>query len=500
MDNNELKFTIPELVLSGNATHQIEIDHIFPDYRPEIMRIIHVDSSYYISNKTLLSEKLTLDIVVVHNVVYQSYDMSVNTLRIENSYVKGIDITGVFSPLEAAVSLNTEYCSCKATGKRRIEIRTSIDIKFEIFSNADCAPFLLEDNIEIKREGISAVILKSICEKTINIKEILEEDLKDLNIIDIPSKCKITDYRIASGKVVVKGELEITLMALENDLSVFSKTITIPFGQILDVPTALEEDRPEIIIKPQLINLYGDSETNEKMTLEAFLYVSLRLYGEFSESFPVDAYSTEYEYDIEKTQFNFSDYKRFGNKASEIDVSLGKLGSEISKINYLYIKPYLVSVEEKDRTVVLNCLADVFIIGSDDSKTAVGISKKCEFKLKTDLEYSKDLKFDFDILLQNYSYSLSPDGELLALLQMNLQFSVCDRRSLLYITSFRLNENAPKENNIKAALTVYYASKGESLFEIGKRYNVSESILREENEIDYEILPEKRRLIIPFKA
>lgn len=500
MDNNELKFTIPELTLCGNATHQIEIDHILPDYRPEIMRIIHCGTSHYISNKTLLPEKLTLDIVVVHNVVYQSYDMSVNTLRIENSYVKGIDITGVLSPLEASLKLKTEYSACKATGKRRIEIRTSIDIGFEVFSNADCTPFYLEDGIEVKRENLTAVILKSICEKTISIKEILEEDIKSLNIIDIPSRCKIIDYRIASGKVVVKGELEITIMALGDDLTVISKIITIPFGQILDVPTALEEDRPEIIIKPHLINLYGDNETNEKITLEAFLSISLKLYGEFSESFPIDAYSTEYEYDIEKSQFNFSDYKRFGNKALEIEISLGKLGNEISKTNYLYIKPYIISVEEKDKIAVLNCIADVFVIGSDDSKTAVGISKKCEFKLKTDLEYSKDLKFDFDILLQNYSYSISPDGELLALLQLNLQFSVLSKTSVSYITSFRVNENLPKENNIKAALTVYYASKGESLFDIGKRYNVSESILREENEIDIEILSENRRLIIPFKA
>ena len=500
MDNNELKFTIPELVLSGNASHQIEIDHILPDYRPEIMRIIHADTSHYISNKTLISEKLTLDIVVVHNVVYQSYDMSVNTLRIENSYVKGIDLTDVFSPLEAAVSLKTEYCSCKATGKRRIEIRSSIDIGFEVYSNADYTPFLLEEGIEVKKETISAVVLKSICEKTINIKEILEEDLKGLNIIDIPSKCKIIDYRIASGKVVVKGDFEITLMALGDDLSVLSKTITIPFGQILDVPDALEEDRPEIIIKPHLINLYGDSDTAEKMTLEAFLSISLRVYGEISENLPIDAYSTRYEYDIEKSSFSFSDCKRFGSKTSEIEISLGKLGSEISQTNYLYIKPYIVSVEENNRTVLLNCLADVFVIGSDDSKTAVGISKKCEFKLKTDLEYSKDLKYNFDISLQNYSYSVSPDGELLVYLQMNLQFSVLSKTSVSYITSFKLNETAPKENNIKASLTVYYANKGESLFDIGKRYNVSESILREENEIDIEILSENRRLIIPFKA
>lgn len=500
MENNETKLTIPEIVSSATVTQQIEIDYVLPDYKPEIMRIIRCSASHYVSNKTLSPEKLTVDIVVVHTIIYQSYDMSVNTVKIENSYVKGVDITDFGAPDEAQIRLTTDYCSCKATGKRRVGIRTNIGIGYAIYAASDYNPFFIEDGIEIKSESVSATILKAVCEKTVSFKEKLEEDISEFNIIDSPARVRIADHRVVSGKVIVKGDLEITIMAINEDLAVLAKPISIPFGQIFDLNGAEETDRCEISADCRLINFYGDGEEGERGSIEAFISFNCKVYGDFSAELPIDAYSTQYECYTETKAFTFADYRRFGEKNVHIDFSLGKMNTEISKVDYLYINPSVISSEEKENSVLINCLADAYIIGSDDSKTAVGISRKGEFNIALDLSGFNDVGYNFSLLLENYSYSLSLDGELTVSAEFNLSFSVCKKVTIPYLSSFSLIEDKPKLKDGKAALTVYYAEKGESVFDIGKRYNISQEMLREENEINCEILSEKRRLIIPLKA
>lgn len=501
MDNNEVrKFCIPEVVSSSVVTQQIEIDHILPDYQPEIMRIIHCSAAPYISAKNLSSDKLTVDLIVVHSIVYQSYDMSINTIKIENSYVKGIDFTYPEAALEADLRLNTEYCNCKATGKRKINIRTNIGIGYSVYAEKEYTPFELADDIEVKTEELSATVLKSICSKTVEFKESIEENFSDCKIIDTPCKVRINDYRVVSGKVVIKGDLDASVMVINDDLSVSAKVVSVPFGQIFDLNGAEDDDKCEIAAKCMFVNISDDMEKDASSSIEVIVSFSIKVFGTVNAVLPTDAYCTRCETECETAVASFSDYTQIQEKTVTANFSLGKISTEISRVNYLFINPVVVSSEKRENGMHLNIAADAHFIGSDDSKTAVGLSKRGEFTLNPEIHIDEDSKGEFNIYPENYSYSLSDDGELTVSIELCVKFLISTVKNISYVSSFTMNEDIHKNNTDRAAITVYFAEKGESLFDIGKRYNVEARLISDENGIDGGVLSEKKRLIIPCKA
>ena len=60
-----------------------------------------------------------------------------------------------------------------------------------------------------------------------------------------------------------------------------------------------------------------------------------------------------------------------------------------------------------------------------------------------------------------------------------------------------MDETHPKPQRT-AALTIFFARKGESLWEIARQYSTSMEAIMEENSLSEEILPENRMLMIPM--
>jgi hypothetical protein len=61
-----------------------------------------------------------------------------------------------------------------------------------------------------------------------------------------------------------------------------------------------------------------------------------------------------------------------------------------------------------------------------------------------------------------------------------------------------LDESRPKDCKQKT-LTLYFADKGEEIWDIAKSYNTSMDAIRRENNLEVDSLPERSMLLIPKK-
>ena len=82
----------------------------------------------------------------------------------------------------------------------------------------------------------------------------------------------------------------------------------------------------------------------------------------------------------------------------------------------------------------------------------------------------------------------------------DLQLSFCRNKTSKrnIVCEMEIDENSPKKQKAENALTIYYADKNESVWNIAKRYNTSITAVLEQNGLAGDTLDDRSMLLIPM--
>ena len=94
------------------------------------------------------------------------------------------------------------------------------------------------------------------------------------------------------------------------------------------------------------------------------------------------------------------------------------------------------------------------------------------------------------------SYRLAEDGSVDMRCELNISGGAVESESLRVVSGVDVFEDSPIPP-ADCALTLYYASAGENLWQIAKSHNTGLSLLMAENALDGLILDSDRMLLIP---
>lgn len=494
LNNNEMvKYYLPKT--HNKTTQKFESDYIMPDYEAEIMRILKFKAEPYISNKTITNNKLTLDISVVATVIYQSYDMNVYSAKTESSFVKNIDIPDNISIDNTKIKLSSESVNCKATGKRRVEFTGNIIIDFHLLTEENLIINIPEDDsLECKYHEINFKVLDRITEKRINIKEEIEENFSDVNIMETICEAKITDYRVVSDKIVVKGDAICHCICINDELKIQTKKFVVPFGQIIDAEGISSETNPNIEAIIQYINVDSGKE-EQKPIVELSLIISCECFKELKTKILTDVYSIKHKLSLNQKTNTIPSWSENETKRFVHEINLGKTNEEITNINHLSVKVNCFTNKNNNK---IKSLIECFIMGSDSSKTAIGNEKVYEFEDIFDSDFdNKNCDINAKVIDCNYNFIINDREEIVV--SVDYEIEICS----VFFNEFSIIESVDlleefKQQKGKTAIIIYYASKGESIFNIAKKYNTKVKSILEENSIETDVLTSSKHLIIPI--
>ena len=83
-------------------------------------------------------------------------------------------------------------------------------------------------------------------------------------------------------------------------------------------------------------------------------------------------------------------------------------------------------------------------------------------------------------------------------MEYRLEGAVCCVRQERAMYRMEMDEERPVTRENNAALTIYYAQKAENLWDIARRYRTSVDAIREENEMDTDVMPQRGMILIPI--
>lgn len=500
--------SVSEIVYSQNIEHGIDTDFTLPDYCPDISRILKCRIKPRIISKSCSSSQITVDGNVTFNLIYVDEENKICSYEWVFPFSKMIDVGKSVDVCLPQIGVKTEYMNYRAVTPRKIDIHGALSIAVCLVGKrvAEAISDIQREDINKRYSVLSFTNPLSFAEKNIIIEEKIElESSADsyFKILRCDAVAIANDCKIVGGKAVVKGELIISALCV-TDAGGTAEAVkrTIPFSQIVDIDGIGDECDCDVRIDVTYAEIKQSSDTGSSpaISVDAKLHilVSACLNGEIS--VVSDAFSTDYDLEVKREEVLF---ERLVSKIGERficnkSVDVGEIS--LSSIIDLWAELNLTSVRCVDGQLVINGTVIICVLAYDTDMMPIYFEKPIDYEYTALLnEPPAVLRCEPRIDAISVKYLLNDNHSIDVKLDLNICATVFDIRRTAVLTEIAVNEDSPKDKNKEIAVYIYYANRGEEVWDIARRYNTSPEAIMNANQDTNEIIEQDKMLLIPCK-
>ncbi|MCL2697716.1 MAG: DUF3794 domain-containing protein [Oscillospiraceae bacterium] len=508
-----------EVVFDGQTEQGVEFDYVLPDYYPDIFKVLKCTLTPAIISHSVSGSQLFCDGVVYIKVLYLTAGSNrIYCIEQRYTYSKTIDLVKN-APVESAVvtvSPKTDYCNCRATSGRRIDVRGAVSCKIRV----QCAR---KTEMITGAEGLGVETKKtalSYCgEKLMTSRQFVSrEDIETgasvagaINIIHHDANIAVTDFKVIANKVIVKGEAQIKALyiigSMDEDDDGLNRTevmeATIPVSQIMDLEGVTENHICFVnftVMDCDLEVRPGEAGETRIFACDLTLDCTVTAHLESNVSPVSDIYSTEFESSFtvatvkaEALPHIISQPLSFRSTIESNEGNLAEIFDARSEVSNVVCRAR--GINELTITGQITMQA----IGALDGGMPAFIEKSEPFELVTEVPMiSSEYSVEPNLQVTQVGFSLG--GENRVDIKVNLSFNACLYliNSINVIRDITVNQEKPKDKNTDYALKLYYAEDGEDIWGIAKRYNTSAEAIITENDLEGDRVDVPSMLLIPI--
>ena len=508
MEQKFLKNSIFSLdtVFCESAEQPIDMDFTLPDYYADISKILKCRAVSRIASKSISGNHVLIEGSVMVTVIYCGIDNCVSSYECQHPFSKSFEVGVNTEGCSLCAKTKCEYINCRAVTGRKIDIHGAAGIYVtltkrrltEVVSDCD------DSDIEMLRGSVPATVPMGLADKYVLIEEEIElgSGQPDIRcVIRYDADACITDSKIVAGKSVIKGEMAIKLLyAPEGGGNPQTSRYQLPFSQLIELEGITDscdcESKVSIAfleIKPRVA---ATGECRQLM-LTAKLLVTSECCCNNDVDVIVDAYSRKYEADIIKGDICFNKIcdnisKEFCCKKN-IEFPAGALSS----ICDIWCDVHTDAVKFYENTMRICGVVTTYIIAFDGEELPVFYEKDIEFEYNHSMNIDGEYRCLPDIAVKSVNYTLTGECNMELKIELNICAAVFRCSKIPLITNININKNKPVEKENDAALTVYFASAGERLWDIARKYLANVEELKQINELLEDVLITDKMILIP---
>ncbi len=502
---------LTETVYDGQAEQGVEMEYILPDYYPEVFKLLKCALTPRVVSYSVSENKLYIDGVVYVKVLYLSEGSNeINVIDQRYTYSKTADLSRAVREPRVSIVPSVEYCTARAVSGRKLDIRGAVDLKIKVSG-------LYENELLCGASGMGIEVEQSsisVCEDRLygGSQYIVREDIETgagggISAI-LSSECTatVTDTKVISDKVVVKGEARVkALYLIKNSAGESSAEVmeaSVPLSRIIDLVGVT--DAHSVFADLDIMDLsldvkQSDSGENRAFGCEMTVDYKVCAYKENQISLVNDLYSTGNESSFTIRPVRIEGMPRLISQQypvrTEIEYTDGSIG-EIYDASCDVTGISAVSAES-DKTR-LNIRLSYHIIGRTADGTPVILDKTDSFEADTDIAGDESFVSLPGGYVTGISYGITGENTAEIRAQINVSGLVSRAAVINAIDEITINEESPKKKDTEYALRLYFAEPGESVWEIAKRYNTSAEKIAAENGLEEGAAAVSGMILIPI--
>lgn len=499
------KISVPKCAIEVNLEERIELDVNLPDYCSDIKRVLRCFVTTGINSTEIAGDRLSVKGEITVRILYVGEDGKIDCCEQSTPLSKYADAKNIPENPILVCDVKTLYINSRASSQRRFTLSGNLLVNFKVFSvcQLDVCTAVENDALEVKCASLEAVTKCALGEKTFDMSETVsvDDDKKVIGrIIYSEAVGEISSVKTVNGKVLIKGDMNCKILYLSDtkEKTVECITHSMPINQIIEVSAIQNDYTVDVLLNKKniLIGVKTDSSGANKL-LEIALKVCALVTGtqNAKANYIEDAFNKEYESKLEFDNKEFMCFLSNAEKKQSVN-SLLDLSSqspkEIIDVRAMFDE---CSYSLNNGNVEFKVTFIFSLIFIDEKGKIQYAQRNVDTTLIYELNCESDkLYFMPNVNLENLSTALQGD-------KLNVRYDVKISGNIYALKTVRLLENAqydetkPKSSG-DSALTVYYSSKGEKVWDIAKRYNTCEKSIKEENSLDCDTIKADMMLII----
>lgn len=505
-ESNKEKIRTGIKLCTLNDTQRIETDVVLPDYCKEIKKLLKCIFIPGVHTVSLSGEKATSKGTGVLRIIYLGEG------DVLDAFEKSIDLSSSVqikdAPSDAVITANqkVDFINCRVTGQRKLSVSFAVTTVFDCHTvrNVEFVSSVEEKSVHTKKDKVTGEEICSFTEKTFDMSETVElksEHPAAEKIVSCDGVCSLESKKFSSGKLLIKGEVraEICYIPEKTENRLHKLVHTMPISQIVDTGEEKEECMHNVRLEIGQLscNLKSDSSgAGRLIELSARVSTFVTAYMKKELEVITDCYCTECETETSYKEAEFNcpvrEIKETLQHKGEIEFS-----SPVKEIVSLRCLETGVNVSCDENKTRGDCSALFGIIYLDEN----GVPGYCEKNLDFEFSYviakkCKEPYAEFLICVNSASASLSSSEKA----EIQLDYTVCGKILCRYEKKILKELALLKDKPIKdkgVALTLYFAEKDESLWDIARHHNTTVELIMRENGIKNEKETREGMLLIP---
>lgn len=498
-----------EVIYDGCQEQPVDLDINLPDYCPDIQRILKCQVYPHVVSRGVTGDRLELEGTYTVKVLYlDSGGKAVRCCDASENFTATINLKQNADNARVTAFTRVEYINCRAASPRRLDIHGSFSLCAKVTAQevSDIVSNIGGDDVEQQKKVISVNKMVGHGQQQFSVDEILElgqgKPPAD-NLIRTDAFAMVQDVKVSLNKLLVTGEVYVKILysSSEDEASPEAMEYAIPFNQMLDCEGASDDCMSDVQIEVVGIDVVIKNDySGDKIffDVQIKMFATAAVYMSSENTVVTDAYSKKYEMNLAYKQKSFDNLVSLENDSYLMKTSLNSEEDTITKVLDIWNEMSTVNAAVENGQIQYKGKLNLCVLALN------GDNQPFYFERLADFEYSRpyanadeNLRCAANALVGGISYRLTGTGVDVKV-ELKLNASVSRQENMKMITDATADETKPRAQDKTAALSIYYADPGESLWNIARDYCTSVEAIKLENDLAGEFVENRGMLLIPM--
>ncbi|MGN1195552.1 MAG: SPOCS domain-containing protein [Acutalibacteraceae bacterium] len=508
-EQEKMKILTPACFFDSSVTQSVDEQLSLPDYCSDIKRILKCTLMPNINSVQITGDRISVKGDLLIRLLYVNENEKIDCCEQTSEISKNIDVKNMPENAAAIASASVEYVNCRAASQRRASVSASVSISVKVcaVSETELPCVKPSEDVQVLTRTLGAVSQAVLGEKTFDLSETVELDESKKSVGKLISQdaiALIESVKAVSGKLLVKGELKIRALYCDDseERAFQSFSHQMPISQIVELPGLDEEstNNVRLFVKSLMLEPKADSSGSNRL-IEAAAKVSAVVFSTSENQLDVisDCYCTECEMESEYKSLDFLSLAHTLEKndsvTQTVELPCSKIGSVIDA--RIIKTAAAASLNEDDLEIKASASAEI-LFTDEEGKMQIA-QRSIDFDINDSLK-KKCKKIQCQPVLTVTDVKCEPDegSKAKIILSFYVMADVFAVETEKVCTCVKPNPEKKKPEQ-DCTLAICYCKKGESLWEIAKKYNTVVSGIKEENGIEGDTVVGDMMIMIPCK-
>lgn len=463
-----------------------------PQYLDDIERVVKYSIKNILCDYELDGKSIKLFGKSIISLTYLNSSGCPHSNIFEEEFTRSIDIKSSDRFCFSNIRLNTRYSNFRLINQRKIDVHSSINAKLDVFIINSINALTECENAFLRRTEENILVNKYSSYTGLEFDEqfdILNKSTCIKNIVNTFVSCVVDDTKIIKDKMLVKLTAGLSIVYFSENDTYEKCQYTFTLSKIIDVSNC--DDNDKAFINVALSELYIKAKADDNNSLTSFgvigrLVIDYQILSQQKLEIVEDSYIPQYTSNQSSSLVHVNSNPIYYYDDKTVDCSFEFDNSIVEIID---LKTELSNVTIEESKLCFN--ATVCAIYYDDNSKINYLEKTERIALSLN---DVSLNGDGCASLKGFDYSISNTNRINVRLNIEYQAFLYTEKKVSFVSDIDVDDEAVKEK--APELTLYFAKKNESVWNIAKSFSTDVNLIMSENNLCSDILDENRVLFV----